>query len=84
MNTLLNTKCRPTVVFDVDNPDHRRWAYRFIKQRSWSGCPYIFALPQSEPNVYTMVTRLMCEYYADQEFGGVVKKPQNSKIRAVL
>ncbi len=84
MNTVLNTRVRPTVVFNVENPEHRRWAHRFLKQRTWSGCPYIFALPQSEPSVYTMVTRLMCEYYAEQEFGGVAKEQQKSRIRAVL
>ena len=84
MNSVLNTKIRPTVLFDVKNKDHRRWAYIFLRNRTWSGCPYIFALPQSEPNVYTMFTRLLSEHYAAQEFEGVVEKPQQSRIRAVL
>ena len=84
MNTVLSTKVRPTVLFDVRDKDHRLWAYRFLKRRSWSGCPYIFALPQSEPNVYTMVTRLLAEYYANKEFLSVAEVPQLPRIRAVL
>jgi hypothetical protein len=83
-NTVLNTRLRPTVLFNVQNPDHRYWGWRFIKQKTWSGCPYMFALPQSEPNVYTMVTRLMSEYYADREFESVAIEPQQPRIRAVL
>ena len=69
LNNVLNTVIRPTVVFDPKNRDHRYWAHKFIIHRTWSGCPWVFALPRSEDNVYNMVLRLMTEHYADQEFG---------------
>jgi hypothetical protein len=82
-NTLLSVGRKQTVLFDASNTEHRRWAHRFVKQRDWRGCPYIFALPNLEPNVYTMVTRLLTEYYGDQEFASQANKGKN-KLRAVL
>ncbi len=79
MNTVLRTKIRPTVIFDVKDPQHRKWAYDFIKHRTWRDCPVMFALPQSEDNVYNMLMRLMSEYYSEMEFG-VAQKPQDAKI----
>ena len=35
MNTVMMTKVRPTVLFDVLNPQHREWAYQFLEQKSW-------------------------------------------------
>ena len=71
------------MLFDASNAEHRRWAHRFVKERNWQGCPYTFALPNLEPNVYTMVTRLLTEYYGDQEFASQGNKGK-SKLRAVL
>jgi hypothetical protein len=68
MNTVMQTKMRPTVLFDPKNSQHREWALQFLEQRSWQGCPVMFALPQSEPNVYTMITRELSLYYLQQEF----------------
>jgi hypothetical protein len=81
-NSYLSIGRKQTVLFDAANLEHRRWAHRFVKERNWQGCPYTFALPNSEPNVYTMVTRLLTEYYGDQEFSVIRKsKPE---LRAVL
>jgi hypothetical protein len=83
-NSVLNTLRRQTVLFDAANLEHRRWAHRFVKERNWQGCPYTFALPNSEPNVYTMVTRLLTEYYGDQEFAVGAKVKPKPSLRAVL
>ena len=72
------------MLFDASNAEHRRWAHRFVKERNWQGCPYTFALPNLEPNVYTMVTRLLTEYYGDQEFAVGVKAKPKPGLRAVL
>ena len=79
MNSILRTKQRPTILFDVTDQQHRKWAYDFIKHRTWRDCPVMFALPHSEDNVYSMLMRLMTEYYADKEFG-VAQKPQDAKV----
>ena len=68
MNTVMLTKMRPTVLFDVQNTQHREWALNFLENRSWRDCPVMFALPQSEPSVYTMITRELALYYLGQEF----------------
>ena len=82
-NSVLHTLRKQTVMFDAANVEHRKWAHRFVKLRDWNGCPYTFALPNLEPNVYTMVTRLLTEYYGDQEFASQANKGKN-KLRAVL
>lgn len=69
MNSVLSLYSRPTVVFDVKNKQHRRMAYEFLRTRSWRDCPVQFALPIGEDNVYTMIMRLMTEYYIQREFG---------------
>lgn len=74
-NTILTTKIRPTVIFNVEDRDHRYWAYKFVTERKWSDCPYVFAIPNSENNVYSMLCRELAEYYSDLEFN-VADKPQ--------
>jgi hypothetical protein len=83
-NSVLNTLRKQTVLFDASNAEHRKWAHCFVKQRDWRGCPYTFALPNLEPNVYTMVTRLLTEYYGDQEFAVGAKAKPKPSLRAVL
>ena len=84
MNTVMMTMLRPTVLFDPQNKQHREWAQKFLEQRTWAGCPVMFALPQSEPSVYTMITRELSTYYLQQEFRKrcpVVKMPQKFSIK---
>lgn len=73
MTMMLNLYGRPTVVFDVKNKQHRKMAHQFLKIRSWKECPVQFALPIGEDNVYTMIMRLMTEYYSQKEFGALPK-----------
>lgn len=73
MTMMLNLYGRPTVVFDVKNKQHRKMAHQFLKNRSWRECPVQFALPIGEDNVYTMIMRLMTEYYSQKEFGPLPK-----------
>ena len=74
-NTILASKIRPTVRFDVTNQEHRYWAYQFVTTMSWRDCPYVFSLPHTESNVYSMMCRSLAEYYSHKEFG-VAEKPQ--------
>lgn len=82
MNNVLNSVIRPTVLFDSANAEHRFWAHQFIKRRSWHGCPWVFALPRCEDNVYNMVIRMLAEYYTEKEFS-VVEKPHGEKVVAM-
>jgi hypothetical protein len=73
MSSILNLYSRPTVVFDIKNKEHRRMAHSFLVNRSWRECLVQFALPIGEDNVYTMIMRLMTEYYTQKEFGPIPK-----------
>jgi hypothetical protein len=79
VNNLLNTMIRPTVKFNAENREHRYWAHQFITNRTWRGCPFVFALPQSEDNVYNMVLRHLAEWYSNKEFA-VVEMPQEKVV----
>lgn len=85
MNTVMLTKMRPTVLFDPQDPQHRQWAHEFLEHKSWAGCPVMFALPQSEPSVYTMITRELAVYYTRAEFSKqpcpVVKIQQKFSVK---
>jgi len=78
MNSMLSLYGRPVVMFDVKNKEHRRMAHRFLVERSWGGCPVRFALPIGEGNVYSMVMRLLTQYYSAKEFGPI---PQDDSDR---
>lgn len=71
MNSMLSLYGRPVVMFNVHNKEHRRMAHRFLVDRSWGGCPVRFALPIGEDNVFSMIMRLLTEYYSAKEFGAI-------------
>jgi hypothetical protein len=77
LNSLVMTKVRPTVLFNVKDPEHRRHAYLMLKNRTLKDCPYLFALVNCEDNVFDMVIRELAYYYSEQEFG-VAAEPQNN------
>lgn len=67
LNSLVMTKVRPTVVFDVNNVEHRKCGYQMLKNQTLKDCPYLFALFDSD-NVFDMVTRELAVYYSKKEF----------------
>lgn len=73
MNSMLSLYGRPVVMFDVNNKEHRRMAHKFLCERSWGECPVRFALPIGEDNVYSMIMRLLTQYYSAKEFGPIPK-----------
>lgn len=82
LNSLVMTKVRPTVIFDVRNAQHRTQGYLMLKHRTLKHCPYLFALVHSEDNVFDMVTRELARYYSEQEFG-VADLPQGDNVVAL-
>lgn len=75
LNSVIMTKVRPTIIFDVTNPEHRRHAWIMLKNRSLKDSPYIWALNEGHDNVFDMIRQQLSEWYTEQEFG-VAKKPQ--------
>jgi len=58
---------RPTVKFDVANPDHRRWLGEFTRTRRWGDCPVRFSTAGNGNTLAQMQLKLL-EYYINQEF----------------
>ena len=69
LNSVVMTKIRPTVLFDANNPEHRRHGYLMIRDRSLKGCPWIFALHEGHDNVIDMIHTELARWYAEKEFG---------------
>ena len=79
LNSVIMTKVRPTVIFDVTNAEHRRYAWLMFKNRSLKDSPYTWALNEGQDNVFDMIYHKMAEYYAEQEFV-VAEKPQKKIV----
>ena len=77
-NNLLGIYARPLVLFDVDNKDHRKWAWLFLKEQSWKSCPVRFALMDGEDNVQALMQRILLSYYSQKEFGRI--KPTDRDV----
>jgi hypothetical protein len=80
-NNLLGVYARPLVLFDVENKDHRKWAWRFFKDSSWKNCPVRFALPDGEDNVCSLIQRLLLAYYSQKEFGRIKPTDREQNYR---
>ncbi len=70
-NNLLSAYARPHVIFDASNPQHRKWAHRFLKDRNWRNCPVQFVVFGGEDNVVSIVYRQLSRYYLSKEFGKI-------------
>ncbi len=67
---------RPLAIFDPSNKDHRQYYFNFLKQGSWKGCPYRWAIPEDIGNLQGIIQTKLLEHYMGKEFKGVVKEPQ--------
>jgi Fe-S cluster biosynthesis and repair protein YggX len=64
----ISTLVRPQVVFNSDNPDHRKWVANFIKTKSWRDCPVRFLVNDNSLDMANVVQRQLLEYYINKEF----------------
>lgn len=80
-NNLLGVYSRPLVLFDVENKDHRKWAWQFFKDSSWKNCPVRFALPDGEDNVCSLIQRILLAYYSQKEFGRIKPTDREQNYR---
>jgi hypothetical protein len=64
----LQLYCRPYVVFDPTNKDHRKWFSYFNELRSWGHCPVRFIIEDDHGDLITMIQRKLIQYYVDKEF----------------
>ncbi len=67
MSTLIKA-ARPQVVFDANDPDHRRWYHEFCENRSWGKCPVRFLIDDIGTDLLSLIKRRMLDYYMQKEF----------------
>ena len=60
--------CRPLVVFNAKEKNHRKWFAQFQAERSWKGCPVRFIIDDDNGDLVTMIQRRLIEYYSNKEF----------------
>ena len=68
---LLDYACRPTVVFDPANKEHRSHYADFLKNNTWGKCPVRFEIntdDASNNNLAYAMQRMLAEYYMAKEF----------------
>lgn len=66
--TLLALSGRPTVTFDVENPEHRAHYAHFLQNRSWRSCPVQFYLERGYGDLSSMIENKLSGYYLSKEF----------------
>jgi hypothetical protein len=86
MQTFLDLHRRPVVRFDPSNAEHRRFAAIFLREGSWTKCPYAFYAPD-DLSIRSYAIEILAEYYLNQEFSKKDKKVLkkiNSKSNKVI
>jgi hypothetical protein len=68
--SLLNCAVRPSVMFDVNNRQHREYAAQFIHTGSWSKCPVQFEITAdgSGFSLAAVLSTALAKHYAAIEF----------------
>ena len=78
--SMLDCYMRPTVMFDVNDQQHREWATEFIRTQSWAKCPVKFAI-SGDATGYGLVAQIgleLSKYYSDIEFPQAIRL--NTKV----
>ena len=78
--SILECHIRPTVMFDVSDQQHRKWASEFFRIQSWATCPVKFAISGNATRHGLVATiRLeLAKYHSDIEFPQALKL--NTKV----
>jgi len=65
---ILDKFCRPMVIFDVTNSDHRQHYRTFTQYRTWGRCPVRFEIPEDTGmDLISMVQKQLLDYYMSQD-----------------
>lgn len=60
---------RPWTVFDASNFEHRQEFAKFLKNRTWGGCPYRFIIESEYGDLISMIQKKLIDHYTNVEFG---------------
>lgn len=72
--SILYAYVRPWAVFDVKKADHRLMYAKFLKTRSWKGCPVQFVLDPDYSDITQMIENKLSAYYLAKETGLKIKE----------
>ncbi len=73
----LNLFRKPTIAFDVNDPQHRSDYANFLKTKSWKHSSVHYEIADVAGEVQSVVQRRLLEYYSGQEFPKVWNKVQD-------
>ena len=73
MNYLM-TRTRPYVLFDVEDPEHRKLFAQYILTGRWNHCPYQFVADEPTQIDVGTIQRQLIAYYTRKEFGKKLSK----------
>lgn len=59
---------RPHIMFDIENPVHRKAYFDFTQTGTWSACPYNFIVEDPYVDLPSMINTKMAKYYMNKEF----------------
>jgi hypothetical protein len=66
--SILCKMVRDLVIFDVHNKDHRRYAFEFIRTKSWKNSPVMFYVDNEYHDVVSMINDRLLNYYYQKDF----------------
>tara|TARA_R110000868_G_scaffold1432_1_gene11252 strand:+ start:811 stop:1038 length:228 start_codon:yes stop_codon:yes gene_type:complete len=66
---LLHSNLRPTVTFNSDDAQHRKWFSDFYVLGKWGDCPVRFKVPgETSSNLTAIMQRQVLTFYLSKEF----------------
>ena len=71
--------CRPTILFDANNAEHRALYYKFLKTSSWAHSPWQFVIEDDSSDVVHFISKKIASFYLGREFSKAVAKKQQRK-----
>lgn len=80
MHSVLDLHHRPTVLFDPNNKDHRKYVAEFLSKRTWANCPVVFFAPE-EANTKAYVIESLADYYLSREFKMDIPNPVGKGLK---
>lgn len=71
--SILHKATRPEVVFDANNPQHRKYYAEFVEKGTFGYCPVRFRADELYGDLITHINAKMLHYYVTQEFKNLKK-----------
>ena len=66
--SVIYSRARPFVAFDVNNTEHRKYFAEFVKYNTWGRCPVRFVAESLDLDLVSYINHKMLNYYVNKEF----------------